>query len=132
MHVFALLACFGVLLPLGHAQPSPAELQPLYSALAHPPKLGVLHPRVPLSTDDPTSVPLVDLMVYVPPVTPAKSPDTGCTVTILKHDFGTDSYGKPAVVLYAPPQTKSCGKVGEWAAVTMNLTVYSYVLLRTT
>jgi hypothetical protein len=105
-----------------NAQPSPAELAPLYDGLAHRPVHDILEPRVPLSTDDNTRAPLVDLQVYAPPVTP---PGSGCVVELLKWNFGANSYGKPAVVPYIPPSLQACGAPGKWSAVTMNLTVYS-------
>jgi hypothetical protein len=108
-------------------QPSPEELAPLYAGLAHQPA-DTLHPRVPLSTDDPTTAPLVDLQVFAPPVVPETG--TKCIKTLLTHDFGVDSYGQPEIVAYLPPTNKTCGKVGEWAAISLNLTVYSCVSLR--
>ena len=110
---------------LVHAQPSPEELAPLWDALAAGPDASYpdLHTRVPLSTSDNTSAPLIDLQVYAPPVVPKAG--SKCVVTLLEHDFGEGSYETPAVVAYTPPNQPSCGPVGDWAAVSLNLTVYS-------
>lgn len=106
------------------AQPTPEELAPLYEALAEgPPSDSSIERRVPLSTNDDTVAPLIDLQVYAPPVVPQGG--TSCTVPLLQHDFGDGSYGNPAVVAYVPPTATNCGTPGEWAAITLNLTVYS-------
>ncbi|TFK76678.1 hypothetical protein BDN72DRAFT_884390 [Pluteus cervinus] len=107
------------------AQPAPEDLDPLLKGLAESPlKNGVdLEKRVPLMTDDPTAAPLIDLQVFAPPVVPRNGPS--CTVELLKHTFGIGSYNAPAVIPYTPPTDPSCGEVGKWAAVSMNLSVYS-------
>ena len=107
------------------AQPSPEEMAPLYRALANgfPTGKTTLERRVPLSTNDDTVAPLIDLMVYAPPIVPQGG--LSCTVELLRHDFGDGSYNNPAVVEYNPPTAASCGKPGDWAAITLNLTVYS-------
>ncbi|KAI0639283.1 peptide N-acetyl-beta-D-glucosaminyl asparaginase amidase A-domain-containing protein [Trametes polyzona] len=106
---------------LVHCQPSPEEIEPLYSALSSDaPDYPNIQPRVPLSTNDPTASPLVDLQVYAPPVVPING--TKCTVELLKYEFGDGSYGVPAVVPYSPPQHSSCGLTGHWAAITLNVT----------
>ena len=117
-----LLAAYAL---IATAQPSPEELAPLYEALAEgpPPEVSSIERRVPLSTNDDTVAPLGDLQVYAPPVVPQGG--TSCTVQLLQHDFGDGSYGNPAVVAYVPPTASSCGAPGEWAAITLNLTVYS-------
>ncbi|KAJ8489655.1 hypothetical protein ONZ45_g13499 [Pleurotus djamor] len=79
--------------------------------------------RVPLMTDDDTVAPLIDLQVFAPPAIPKSG--SSCTVELLKHSFGVNSYNAPAVVPYVPPTSSACGKVGEWAAISMNLSVYS-------
>ena len=126
MRAFSLLG--GVLAALNvlraTAQPSPEELAPLYEGLAEgPPNALTLERRVPLSTNDDTVVPLVDLQVYAPPIVPLGG--TSCTVQLLQHAFGDGSYNNPAVVAYDPPTAPGCGTPGEWAAITLNLTVYS-------
>ena len=108
------------------AQPDPEELAPLYQALADGPteyETRSLERRVPLSTNDDTVSPLVDLQVYAPPVVPRTGPK--CTVELLRHDFGDGSYNNAAIVPYSPPTGQDCGTPGDWAAVTFNLTVYS-------
>ncbi|KAK7064714.1 peptide N-acetyl-beta-D-glucosaminyl asparaginase amidase A-domain-containing protein [Favolaschia claudopus] len=104
------------------SQPSPEELEPLLVGLDNAPQPEIER-RVPLSTNDPTVAPLVDLQVFAPPVTPRNG--KSCTVTLLKHTFGDGSYNAPAVVDYIPPTDESCGEVGKWAAISMNLSVYS-------
>ncbi|KAH7345423.1 peptide N-acetyl-beta-D-glucosaminyl asparaginase amidase A-domain-containing protein [Rhizoctonia solani] len=84
--------------------------------------LNNLNRRVPLSTNDNTSIPLVDLQILHPP--PVPKTGTHCTVELLKYAFG-NSYDAPAVVSYSPPTSKDCGTVGNWGAVVGNLTVYS-------
>ncbi|KAI0651735.1 peptide N-acetyl-beta-D-glucosaminyl asparaginase amidase A-domain-containing protein [Trametes meyenii] len=110
---------------LVNAQPSAPEIATLFAALADgPPSFGpVIEPRVPLSTDDNTASPLVDLQVYAPPVVPTGG--SKCTVELLKHEFGEGSYGVPAIAPYSPPSHDACGELGGWAAITLNLTVYS-------
>lgn len=106
------------------AQLSPDELAPLLAGLAQKPSSDVqLEKRVPLSTNDSTVAPLIDLQVFAPPVVPKDG--TSCIVELLKHTFGDGSYGSPTVVAYVPPTTKDCGEVGEWAAISLNLSVYS-------
>ncbi|KAJ7642299.1 peptide N-acetyl-beta-D-glucosaminyl asparaginase amidase A-domain-containing protein [Mycena rosella] len=102
------------------AQPSPEELAPLLAGLAG--QLQIER-RVPLSTDDPTVAPLVDLQVFAPPVVPKNG--ESCTVTLLQHSFGDGSFNAPAVVEYIPPTHSSCGEVGKWATISLNLSVYS-------
>lgn len=112
----------GLLLVCG--QPSTEEIAPLYQALSTgSPNYPSIAPRVPLSTNDATASPLIDLQVYAPPVVPTGG--SKCTVELLKHDFGDGSYGVPAIVPYDPPQHPSCGWPGSWAAITLNLTVFS-------
>ncbi|KAI4517351.1 uncharacterized protein SCHCODRAFT_02489244 [Schizophyllum commune H4-8] len=108
------------------AQLTPEELQPLLDGLAHRPtddSAYALDKRVPLMTDDPTIAPLVDLQLFAPPVVP--SDGTSCSQVLLQHTFGDGSYGAPTVVAYAPPTDEACGEVGKWAAISLNLTVYS-------
>jgi hypothetical protein len=66
------------------AQPSPEELRPLLAGFED---LATLDKRVPLSTNDPTVSPLIDLQVFAPPVTPRNG--KSCTVNLLQHSFGT-------------------------------------------
>jgi hypothetical protein len=119
------VAALGVLSSVILAQPSPEELAPVYAELwAGPPSQDTkLEPRVPLSTNDKTSAPLVDLQVFAPPVVP--SGGSKCVVELLKHDFGDGSYDSPAIAAYTPPGAAACGKVGQWAAISLNLSVYS-------
>ncbi|KAL1755194.1 peptide N-acetyl-beta-D-glucosaminyl asparaginase amidase A-domain-containing protein [Schizophyllum commune] len=108
------------------AQLTPEELQPLLDGLAHRPtgdSVHALDKRVPLMTDDPTIAPLVDLQLFAPPVVP--SDGTSCSQVLLQHTFGDGSYGAPTVVAYALPTDEACGEVGKWAAISLNLTVYS-------
>ncbi|KAG9095272.1 hypothetical protein FRC06_009968 [Ceratobasidium sp. 370] len=98
--------------------PTPAQLA---SALASGPP-SRLYPRVPLSTNDNTSIPLHDVQLLHPPPVPK---GRHCTVELLKHEFGQGSYDTPAVVPYSPPSGKECGVVGHWGSVVGNLTVYS-------
>ncbi|CAE6467831.1 unnamed protein product [Rhizoctonia solani] len=84
--------------------------------------LNTLSRRVPLSTNDNTTIPLVDLQILHPP--PVPKTGTHCTVELLKYAYG-NSYDAPAVVPYSPPTSKDCGAVGSWGAVVGNLTVYS-------
>lgn len=96
----------------------PIGVADILEALASPP--NTLEARVPLSTNDNTSRPLVDMQIYQPPVVPKIT--SSCLVNLLTHDFG-NSYGTPAVVPYTPPE--NCGPIGKWAAISLNLTVYS-------
>ncbi|TFK40918.1 peptide N-acetyl-beta-D-glucosaminyl asparaginase amidase A-domain-containing protein [Crucibulum laeve] len=48
-----------------------------------------------------------------------------CTVELISHSFGDGSYNAPAVVKYKPPTGPGCGKIGDWVAISVNLTVYS-------
>ncbi|KAJ7139541.1 peptide N-acetyl-beta-D-glucosaminyl asparaginase amidase A-domain-containing protein [Mycena epipterygia] len=105
------------------AQPSPAELAPLLAGLGGQPQEAAVQRRVPLSTNDPIVAPLIDLQVYAPPVTPKNG--KSCTVTLLQHSFGDGSYNSPTVVDYTPPTDPSCGEVGQWATISLNLSVYS-------
>ncbi|KAJ7293861.1 peptide N-acetyl-beta-D-glucosaminyl asparaginase amidase A-domain-containing protein [Mycena rebaudengoi] len=102
------------------AQPSPEELRPLLAGFED---LATLDKRVPLSTNDPTVSPLIDLQVFAPPVTPRNG--KSCTVNLLQHSFGDGSYNTPAIVSYSPPTDSACGKIGEWATINLNLSVYS-------
>ncbi|KAF5361623.1 hypothetical protein D9758_007375 [Tetrapyrgos nigripes] len=105
------------------------ELKPVFDGLAQKSQeLAAsedprLEARVPLSTDDPTVAPLVDLQVFAPPVVPQDG--TWCEVVLLEHIFGDGSFGAPAVVPYSPPTDADCGERGKWAAISLNLTVYS-------
>ncbi|KAH9857894.1 peptide N-acetyl-beta-D-glucosaminyl asparaginase amidase A-domain-containing protein [Lenzites betulinus] len=111
-------------LKLVRGQPDQTEIDALYRTLAAgAPSHQVIEPRVPLSTNDDTVSPLIDLQVYAPPVVPTDG--SKCTVELLTHDFGDGSYGVPAIVPYNPPQQASCGSPGSWAAITLNLTVFS-------
>ncbi|KAJ6573981.1 peptide N-acetyl-beta-D-glucosaminyl asparaginase amidase A-domain-containing protein, partial [Mycena vulgaris] len=105
------------------AQPSAEELAPLLTGLAGQPQEIEIERRVPLSTNDPTAAPLIDLQVFAPPVSPKNG--KSCTVTLLQHSFGDGSFNAPAVVEYAPPTHASCGEVGKWATISLNLSVYS-------
>ncbi|KAJ7456451.1 peptide N-acetyl-beta-D-glucosaminyl asparaginase amidase A-domain-containing protein [Mycena latifolia] len=105
------------------AQPSPEDLAPLLAGLERQPQIRQIDRRVPLSTNDPTVAPLIDLQVFAPPVTPKNA--TSCTEILLEHSFGDGSYNAPAVVEYTPPTHPSCGEVGKWAAISLNLSVYS-------
>ncbi|KAJ7356751.1 peptide N-acetyl-beta-D-glucosaminyl asparaginase amidase A-domain-containing protein [Mycena albidolilacea] len=103
------------------AQPSPEELAPLLAGLEAQP--AAIERRVPLSTNDPTIAPLIDLQVFAPPAVPKQG--TSCTVILLNHTFGDGSFNAPAIVAYVPPTDASCGEVGNWATISMNLSVYS-------
>lgn len=81
-----------------------------------------LNRRVPLSTNDNTTIPLVDLQLLHPP--PVPKTGTHCTIELLSYAFG-NSYDAPAVVSYSPPTSENCGTVGKWGAVVGNLSVYS-------
>ncbi|KAJ7171872.1 peptide N-acetyl-beta-D-glucosaminyl asparaginase amidase A-domain-containing protein [Mycena crocata] len=106
------------------AQPSPEELAPLLAGFSSPPlEAETLERRVPLSTNDPTVAPLIDLQVFAPPATPKNG--ESCAVTLLTHSFGDGSFNAPAVVQYTPPADPSCGEVGKWATISLNLSVYS-------
>jgi hypothetical protein len=105
------------------AQPSPDELAPLYAGFAEGPSEDPsLSRRVPLSTNDSTKSPLIDLQVFAPPVVPS---GPSCSAVLLEYSFGQGSYDTPAVVPYKPPTALACGKIGEWAAISLNLSVYS-------
>ncbi|KAB5588609.1 Peptide-n4-(N-acetyl-beta-glucosaminyl)asparagine amidase A [Ceratobasidium theobromae] len=77
-----------------------------------------LNRRVPLSTNDNTTIPLVDLQLLHPP--PVPKTGTHCTIELLSYAFG-NSYDAPAVVSYSPPTSENCGTVGKWGAVVGNL-----------
>ena len=79
--------------------------------------------QLPIQKQSTTPVPLVDLQVFAPPAIPQGG--TNCTVELLKHSFGNGSYNNPVVVQYAPPSAPSCGEVGKWATIAMNLSVYT-------
>ncbi|KAJ7071566.1 peptide N-acetyl-beta-D-glucosaminyl asparaginase amidase A-domain-containing protein [Mycena amicta] len=106
------------------AQPSPEELAPLIAGLDLQNRLNdvELQRRVPLSTDDPTVVPLISMQVFAPPVTPKNG--KSCLVTLLEHTFGDGSFNAPAVVPYSPPTDPACGEIGKWATISLNLSVY--------
>ncbi|KAK7468445.1 hypothetical protein VKT23_002958 [Stygiomarasmius scandens] len=107
-------------------QVTPEELEPLLVGLAQKPReIGTpqLERRVPLSTNDSTVAPLIDLQVFAPPVIPQDG--TSCEVVLLEHIFGDGSFGAPAIVPYIPPTDDTCGEVGKWAAISLNLTTYS-------
>ncbi|KAJ7596801.1 peptide N-acetyl-beta-D-glucosaminyl asparaginase amidase A-domain-containing protein [Mycena floridula] len=100
------------------------ELAPLLDGLAAAPhQNSSLQKRVPLSTNDPTVSPLVSLQVWAPPIVPKGG--KFCKVVLLNHTFGGGSFNAPAIVPYIPPTNQSCGDVGKWAAIHLNLSVYS-------
>ncbi|KAJ7151570.1 peptide N-acetyl-beta-D-glucosaminyl asparaginase amidase A-domain-containing protein [Mycena filopes] len=105
------------------AQPSPEELAPLLHGLENQPHEAAIDRRVPLSTNDPTVAPLIDLQVFAPPAIPKNG--QSCKVTLLEHSFGDGSFNAPAIVNYIPPTDPSCGDVGRWATISLNLSVYS-------
>ncbi|KAF8887761.1 peptide N-acetyl-beta-D-glucosaminyl asparaginase amidase A-domain-containing protein [Infundibulicybe gibba] len=105
----------------GLAQVPPAELAPLLAGLSRKPSPD-LEKRVPLSTDDNTVAPLVDLQVYAPPAIPADG--TSCSVQLLSHSFGDGSFNEPVVVPYTPPASSACGEIGKWSVIALNLTVH--------
>ncbi|KAG5654278.1 hypothetical protein H0H81_005127 [Sphagnurus paluster] len=109
------------LFPLVLAQLTTDEFAPLLSGLAE--QHVDLEARVPLMTDDPTVAPLVDLQVFAPPVVPKRG--QSCAIELLKHSFGVGSYNTPAIVPYAPPTASACGEPGKWAAISLNVSVYS-------
>ncbi|KIY64392.1 hypothetical protein CYLTODRAFT_401965 [Cylindrobasidium torrendii FP15055 ss-10] len=115
--IIALTAAVGCV----QGQMSDEELQRLLSGLENRPT--ALEKRVPLMTDDPTVAPLIDQQLFAPPVVPTGG--ESCEVVLLEHSFGDGSYGVPAVVPYSPPSDPSCGEVGQWAAISLNLSVYS-------
>ncbi|CAL1696075.1 unnamed protein product [Somion occarium] len=113
-----------------YSRPSPDELGLLHDTLARGPppdalssSPNALNPRVPLSTNDDTPSPLVDLQVYAPPIVPRNG--RSCEIVLLTHEFGDGSYGVPAIAEYTPPTDHACGGVDKWAAITLNVTVYS-------
>ncbi|KAL0564697.1 hypothetical protein V5O48_017346, partial [Marasmius crinis-equi] len=121
-----LLALLSIPVATTFAQVSPAQLEPLLLGLSQKPEpephvIVDIEKRVPLMTDDPTVAPLVDLQVFAPPVVPKGG--KSCEVELLKHSFGDGSFGNPAVVPYSPPIAEDCGEVGEWAAISLNLSV---------
>lgn len=126
-----ILLLIWVALLLVNGQPSPEELAPLLDGLSDGPAVEArrtatdLQKRVPLMTDDPTIAPLIDLQVFAPPVVPKGG--SSCTIKLLEHSFGVDSFNKPAIVSYLPPVSPQCGKFGEWAAISLNLSVFSWV-----
>lgn len=78
-----ILSCVTVII----CQLDPAELEPLLTGLEGNPYANLsLEKRVPLSTNDPTVAPLVDLQVFAPPVVPKSS--QSCQLQLLKHTFG--------------------------------------------
>ncbi|KXN87539.1 Peptide-N4-(N-acetyl-beta-glucosaminyl)asparagine amidase A [Leucoagaricus sp. SymC.cos] len=104
------------------AQLTPWEWEPLVDGLNHPPALG-LNERVPLMTNDTVKIPLIDLQVFAPPGASRQNTNT-CSVLLLEHSFGVNSFGVPAVVDYVPPTAPECGQAGEWLEISLNLTVY--------
>ncbi|KAG9082181.1 hypothetical protein FRC07_014286 [Ceratobasidium sp. 392] len=118
-------AVFGATAQLAQLDSVPGLPTPdqLASLLSSGPPSRHLYPRVPLSTNDNTSIPLHDVQLLHPPPVPKSG--TSCTVELLKHEFGVGSYDTPAVVSYALPRGKGCGDVGRWGGVVGNLTVYS-------
>ncbi|KAF9456805.1 peptide N-acetyl-beta-D-glucosaminyl asparaginase amidase A-domain-containing protein [Collybia nuda] len=102
---------------------SAGELAALLHGLEEYSQNPELERRVPLSTDDPTVAPLAELQVFAPPTIPDGG--NSCSLELLKHSFGDGSYNTPAVIRYAPPTSPSCGEIGKWAAITLNLTVSS-------
>ncbi|KAF9016661.1 hypothetical protein BDZ89DRAFT_1075418 [Hymenopellis radicata] len=118
LNQFLLAAAFCITYSV--AQMSSAELDVLFNGLADRPIDALEKSKM---TDDPTVTPLIDLQIFAPPVVPSYG--DSCEVVLLQHTFGVDSYNKPAVVPYAPPTDAACGSVGEWAAISMNLSVYS-------
>ncbi|KAG7450728.1 uncharacterized protein BT62DRAFT_1001519 [Guyanagaster necrorhizus] len=73
-------------------------------------------------TDDSTVTPLVDLQVFAPPVVPQGG--QSCQVELLTHSFGDGSYNN-AVVTYSSPTNSECGNIGQWAAISLNISVSS-------
>lgn len=103
------------------AQLTPEEWEPLLNGLHDRPV--DLAERVPLMTNDTVKIPLVDLQVFAPPSTGIGS-DGNCTVALLEHSFGVNSFNVPAIVDYVPPSGARCGEAGTWAGINLNLTVY--------
>lgn len=111
-------------LPSTFGQVNADELAPLLSGIAqNPENLFDLDKRVPLSTNDPTVAPLIDLQVFAPPVVPVGG--SRCTLELLRHSFGEGSFNAPAVVRYVPPAFSACGEIGKWATIALNLSVSS-------
>ncbi len=126
-------------LSITFAQLTKEEFGPLIEGFAEFSAGSVLTKRVPLMTDDPTVAPLVDLQVFAPPVVPHGGPS--CEVQLLTHSFGKSrnsfrshrinfctgdgSYNNPAIVAYSPPTDSDCGKIGQWAAISLNVSVSS-------
>lgn len=106
------------------AQFSENDWGPLLDGLSKPPV--DLVERVPLMSNDSIKIPLVDLQVFAPPSNGAnaQSPKNACTIELLKHSFGVNSFNVPVIVQYIPPSPPECGKTGEWAGIYLNLTVY--------
>lgn len=105
------------------AQMSASELSALLHGLEEHIRDPDLERRVPLSTDDPTVSPLADLQVFAPPAIPKGG--KSCSLELLKHSFGDGSYNAPAIVRYIPPTAPSCGEIGKWATIALNLSVSS-------
>jgi len=87
--VNAFLAVAVVVVPAVSGQVTPEELELLLVGLAQKPReidTPQLERRVPLSTNDSTVAPLIDLQVFAPPVIPQDG--TSCEVVLLEHIFG--------------------------------------------
>ncbi|QRW01614.1 peptide-N(4)-(N-acetyl-beta-glucosaminyl)asparagine amidase A [Ceratobasidium sp. AG-Ba] len=67
-----------------------------------------------------TTAPLVNFQVTQPPITPKVG--KSCTVELFRHTFA-NSYYQPEIIEYTPPT--NCGKIGEWAGVSLNWTATS-------
>ncbi|KAK0506502.1 peptide N-acetyl-beta-D-glucosaminyl asparaginase amidase A-domain-containing protein [Armillaria luteobubalina] len=122
---FGAMSLFQVLCTLSvtFAQLTKRELGPLIEGFAGFSTGNSLTKRVPLMTDDPTVAPLVDLQVFAPPVVPREG--QSCQVELLAHSFGDGSYNNPAIVAYSPPTDPDCGTIGQWAAISLNVSVSS-------
>ncbi|PBK70321.1 hypothetical protein ARMSODRAFT_911824 [Armillaria solidipes] len=110
-------------LSITFAQLTKEDFDPLIEGFAEFSAGSALTKRVPLMTDDHTVAPLVDLQVFAPPVVPQEGPS--CQVELLRHSFGDGSYNNPAIVAYSPPTDSDCGDIGQWAAISLNVSVSS-------
>lgn len=119
--IFAGIVCVSVL-GIVYAQPSPDDLVPLLQGLNNRPSFAT-PPSIKQTTEIP---PLVNVQLNAPPIIPKNA--SSCTVKFIVHRFA-NSYGQPAIVPYTPPTDSSCGPVGKWAAITMNITMTSSVVL---
>lgn len=106
------------------AQITPQEWTPLIDGLSNPP-IDIAE-RVPLMTNDTVKIPLVDLQIFAPPSNGGRTRTTSnsCTVKLLEHSFGINSFNVPAIVGYTPPSSVECGDIGNWAGISLNLTVH--------